>query len=69
MPAKDIQPMRKITIRLYETDLDLLRMAYQSAGYNQVIRSLVARHARRLRNITGEKLADSEALSAEELSL
>lgn len=57
--------LKKMTVRFYEEDLDYLRLAYPHSGYNQVVRALVARHVRKLRNATAERL--SEKLTMEEL--
>ena len=62
-------PERKlhiITIRLYAEDLDYLKLAYPQGGYNRIIRALVSRHIRALRNRTVE-LVESR-LSDEEIS-
>jgi hypothetical protein len=64
---KDERSKRKITIRLFEDDLDMLKQAYPHTGYNQVVRALVTRHVRRLRNVTAEKLEDT--LSLDELKV
>ena len=45
----DSREKKKITLRLFSDDLDILRTAYPGIGYNQVVRSLVAKHVRRLR--------------------
>lgn len=59
--------MRIVTIRLFADDLDYLKLAYPAGGYNRVIRALVARHVRALRNRTVElvesKLTDEEIAS------
>lgn len=67
----DRKPLVKITVRVYEDDMDLIRMAYARRGYNNIIRALVARHARKLRNAAnaGATAPDSEKLTLEELNL
>ena len=54
-----------VTIRLFEEDLKYLKLSY-TQNYNSVVRSLVARHVRRLRAKTVENLSE-EQLTAEEL--
>ncbi len=61
----DPRPMRKMTIRLYEDDLAYLKAAYQGTGYNKILRALAARHVRKLRAATVERLEGR--LSPEEL--
>jgi hypothetical protein len=45
---KDDRPTVKISCRVYDTDLERLRVYYPNTGYNLVIRRLIARHVRRL---------------------
>jgi hypothetical protein len=63
----DKQQLRKMTVRFFDEDLHYLRDAYPTTGYNTVVRALVARHVRKLRHVTMEKLEDTETLSAAEL--
>lgn len=65
MSSPDRQ-MHVVTIRLFAEDLDYLKLAYPQGGYNRVIRALVARHIRSLRNRTAE-LVESR-LTDEEIS-
>lgn len=58
--------LQQMTIRLFADDLEFLRVAYQSAGYNRIIRGLVSQHVKRLKNLTLEKLEGAK-LTAEEL--
>jgi len=55
------------TIRVFADDIDYLKLAYPQGGYNRVIRALVSRHVRSLRNRTVElvetKLSDEEISS------
>lgn len=59
--------MKMVTLRLFIDDLDYLRLAYPAGGYNRVVRALVQRHVRALRNRTAElvehKLSDEEIAS------
>lgn len=57
---------RMVTIRLFEDDLDYLKLAYSGVGYNSVVRALVARHIRKLKTKTVEHL-EREELTREEL--
>ncbi len=57
---------RLVTIRLFDEDIEYLKLTYSGTGYNSVIRALVARHVRKLKTRTVENL-DPEALSKEEL--
>jgi len=59
------RPAKLVTIRLFEDDLEALQLTY-STNYNVIVRSLVARHVRKLREKTIENLED-EALTPEEL--
>jgi len=61
------RPLRKMTLRLFDDDLDLLRVAYPHCGYNEVVRALVSKHCRRLREITAERLGADERLTPDEL--
>jgi hypothetical protein len=65
------KPLVKITVRVYQDDMDLLRMAYQHRGYNEVVRALVARHARRLKNAASvaTPTPDAEKLTLEDLNI
>jgi hypothetical protein len=66
MGKKSDRPLRKMTLRLFDDDLSLLRVAYPHSGYNEVVRALVSKHCRMLRTVTVEKL--EERLTAEELA-
>ena len=57
----------KITIRIFEDDFRYLKVAYPSAGYNRIIRSLVQKHVRSLRSLTLENLSPEIKLTDEEL--
>lgn len=57
---------RLVTLRLFEDDLEYLKLTY-STNYNVIVRSLVARHVRKLKTKTIENLDLSEKLSKEEL--
>jgi len=63
----DERPMKMVTLRLFIEDLDYLRLAYPAGGYNRIVRALVQRHIRALRNRTAElvehKLTDEEIAS------
>jgi hypothetical protein len=59
--------LKKMTLRLFEDDLEVLRAAYPASGYNEVVRALVSKHVRRLKNIAGAALEDK--LSPDELRL
>lgn len=59
----------KITVRVYAEDMDLIRMAYANRGYNNIIRSLVARHARRLKNAVNAVVPASDPAVTEKLTL
>jgi len=65
--SAETKPMKKMTVRFYEDDLEYLRDAYPGTGYNSVVRALASRHVRRLRAATQEAMADK--LSPEELRL
>lgn len=62
---KSEKRLKTIPIRLFLDDLEYLRLAYPTGGYNRVVRALVARHVRSLRNRTVE-LIDNK-LSEDEL--
>ena len=65
MPKALDRPPRLVTLRLFNADIEYLKLAYPS-GYNIVVRALVARHVRKLKTKTVENL-DEEKLSKEEL--
>ncbi len=60
------RPANLVTLRLFDDDMEYLRLCYAGTGYNSIVRALVARHVRKLRNKTAENLSD-EQLSQEEL--
>ncbi|MGW8177692.1 MAG: hypothetical protein ACWGQW_02690 [bacterium] len=65
MPRALERPARLVTLRLFDDDMEYLKLTY-SRGYNQIVRALVARHVRKLKVKTVENL-EKEALSEEEL--
>ncbi len=68
MPQKLSSPTTKISLRLFSTDHDLLKKYYPAVGYNEVIRSLVHRHVRKLELKTKEHM-DHELLTPGELDV
>jgi hypothetical protein len=48
MPRASEKQLQKISLRLYQSDVDALKIYYPSAGYNRIIRGLVSRHVREL---------------------
>lgn len=48
--------MVKVTIRLYEDDLAELRAAYHGRPYNVILRALVNRHVKLIKEKTSENL-------------
>ena len=58
--------LKSMTIRLYQTDLDMLRAAYPRTGYNKVIRTLVHRHCRKLAEKQAEEMAEAETIMEED---
>jgi hypothetical protein len=50
--------MRKITVRLFESDLEVLRQYYPVIGYNKILRLLVRKHVRDLLSKTQELLTE-----------
>jgi len=46
---KTDEDLTKISIRLNTSDLDYLREAYQTIGYNRTVRAIVRRFVRRCR--------------------
>ncbi len=65
-PQKLERDASLVTIRLFDDDMDYLKLTYSGVGYNSVVRALVARHVRKLRQMTVVNLAQ-ETLSKEEL--
>jgi hypothetical protein len=59
MTSKSGRRLKKITLRLNEDDLENLRQFYLHAGYNKIIRALVAQHVSRLNERLSEKLSDA----------
>jgi len=49
MPQKNNEDLVKVTIRLYDGDKEELDEFYPSLGHNRVIRDLVRKHIRLLR--------------------
>jgi len=66
MPRALEREARLVTVRLFDDDIEYLKLTY-SRGYNIVVRSLVARHVRKLKTKTVENLDPAEKLSREEL--
>ena len=64
MTSKTGRRLKKITLRLNEDDLENLRQFYQHAGYNKIIRALVAQHVSRLNERLSEKLSDAALSNA-----
>ena len=58
MPQRLSKQSEKVTIRPFKEDVDVLRTAYGKAGYNDIIRRLVARHVRRLEEATAKHLEE-----------
>lgn len=50
MPPRSEEPLTKIHIRLFESDIEALREFYPNAGYNVAIRQLVRKHVRALQD-------------------
>jgi hypothetical protein len=66
-PPRSLErPAKLVTCRIFEDDMEYLKMAYSTAGYNKIIRALVARHVRKLKTKTVENL-EAETLTSEEL--
>lgn len=63
--SSETRPKKKMTVRFFEDDLAYLKAAYPGTGYNEIVRALVARHVRKLRDVTVEKLEGE--LTEEEL--
>jgi hypothetical protein len=62
-----IKPRLKLVqIRLNEEDLKTLKLTYPTSGYNAIVRALVARHARELRNRVQELMTQDELIEAQE---
>ena len=46
--ASEERPLKVITIRIFESDLEKLQMYYAQVGYNVAIRRLISRHIQKL---------------------
>ena len=57
--------MKKVTLRLFSLDVEVLKQFYPEIGYNHIVRALVHRHARQLEANAKQRLSKSE-LSGEE---
>ena len=53
-PAKP--KLIKTTFRVFSDDLDYLRLAYPSTGYNAIVRKLVQSHVKKLREAAANRL-------------
>ncbi len=63
---KSDREFRKVTARFFATDIEFLKAAYPTRGYNEILRALTSRHVRALREATVErlgKLTDEELKS------
>ncbi len=57
---KVTEPMKKITVRLFEDDLTKLRIYYPTVGYNAILRALTRKHIRLLDHKTTERMSHEE---------
>ena len=67
---KSPKALVKISLRLNQEDLETLREFYKHAGYNKIVRALVARAASRLRerfNAQFSSAGGTEVLSEKNL--
>lgn len=55
MRGRATEPTRKVTIRLFETDYQLLRQYFPKVGYNHAIRSIVRKSIQMLERRTREE--------------
>jgi hypothetical protein len=69
MPSKLESPTTKISLRLFSNDHELLKKYYPAVGYNEIIRSLVHRHVKKLEQKTQQHLEDPELLSHGDLNV
>lgn len=60
MPNKLSSPTTKISLRLFSKDHDMLKKYYPAVGYNEIIRSLVHRHVKKLELKTQQHLEDKD---------
>lgn len=58
--AKIQEKTEKLQIRLYRSDIAVIQEYHPNVGYNQVIRTLVRRYARRLQERGNEILSEQE---------
>ena len=58
MSPKSERSLKKMTVRFYEDDLTLLREVYPGTGYNEIVRALISKHCKKIRNATAEYLQD-----------
>lgn len=64
MPRPSERPMRKATIRLFEDQIERLRMLYPSIGYNVIIRALIEEHFNKLDRKLSKRLTEKEIANA-----
>lgn len=60
-------PTKKVTVRLFEADINTLRSAYPQRGYNSIIRALARRHCARINEKIDELVP--ERLSAQDFEI
>lgn len=53
----------KVNVRLFKSDFVALRKFYPSVGYNRAIRTLVAKHVKKLEAKLEQKIDEEQALS------
>jgi len=53
--------LKKVTIRLGQDQIDQLKLYYPKVGYNMILRSLAARHLRKLNEKEQEALSLTSA--------
>ena len=59
MAEAEQRPFKRITIRIFKSDLEALQQLYPTAGYNIVIRQLVARHIKKVEDLSERKLEEA----------
>jgi hypothetical protein len=58
--------MRKVTLRLFAADVEVLKKFYPELGYNHPVRALVHKHCRQLETNAALRLSQSEIMDGSE---
>jgi len=57
---REAEDTKKVTIRVYTSDIEWLKEAYPHVGYNAAIRTIVRNHRRNVEERVAKKLSQAE---------